>query len=101
MSSPPRPHGGATVAVITIGEAECGILFCTIFDTIPPNWLVSCDNDTLLGPLDQPIDKTFDHSYGCIIFVCRNLDNLYNILCYYRDQQYIIGLIIECAPYRI
>ena len=33
MSSPPRPHGGATVAVITIGEAECGILFCTIFAT--------------------------------------------------------------------
>ena len=32
MSSPPRPHGGATVAMITIGEAECGILFCTIFD---------------------------------------------------------------------
>ena len=30
MSSPPRPHGGATVAVITIGEAECGILFCRV-----------------------------------------------------------------------
>ena len=35
MSSPPRPHGGATVAVITIGVAECGILFCTIFDLLP------------------------------------------------------------------
>ena len=37
MSSPPRPHGGATVAMITIGEAECGILFCTIFARYPTN----------------------------------------------------------------
>ena len=42
----------------------------------PPPWLASCDNGTLMGPFDQNIDKTIDHGYECIIFVCRNLDNL-------------------------
>ena len=55
---------------------ETGIFILDLRIVFPPPWLASCDNGTSLGPLDQNIDKTIDHSYGCIIFVCRNLDNL-------------------------
>ena len=53
-----RPHVGATVAVITIGEAECGILFCTIFYIIVRPHTTQNATNIVDAPISDSASKT-------------------------------------------
>ena len=56
MSSAPRPHVGATVAAITIGGAECGILFCIIIG-VGEKDLTKFNKIAIQGAPQMAVDK--------------------------------------------